>query len=174
MSGAFREALMGLKDPSKQEAEMQEKLDVIIKEKEQLSQDLEAKSAEMADVIAKLSEKEEALANAEASIVEMQEELSSLQAVKEQMEADAAQAKLDARKAALSEVVAEDRLDTTFDAMKEMSDEHFTAVLGVMQAQYQAEQETEMFQEAGVSDEGEQPSAEDYLTKHLMKTYQTK
>lgn len=174
MSGAFRDALMGLKDPTKQEAEMQEKLNVMNTEKEQLVQELEANKTEMADVVAKLSEKEEALANAEASMAEMKEELASLQAVKEQMEADKAQAKMDARKSVLSEVVAEDKLDTTFEAMKEMSDEHFTAVLSVMQAQYQAEQETEMFKEAGVSDEGEQLSTEDYLTQHLMKTYQSK
>lgn len=174
MSGAFRDAVMDLKNPSKQEAEMKEKLNTMNTEKEQLVQELEANKAEMADVVAKLSEKEEALAEAEAEITEMQKELASLQAVKEQMEADKAQAKMDARKSVLSEVVAEDKLDTTFEAMKEMSDEHFTAVLSVMQAQYQAEQETEMFQEAGVSDEGSEMSAEDYLTQHLMKTYQSK
>lgn len=119
-----------------------------------------------------------ALADAEKSITEMTSQVEALtqanQELTEQvatLEQDKQTAKLEARKEKLTEVLAEDKVESIFEATKDLDDSAFEAVVGGYAAASAALENTEMFEETGVDGEGEQLESQPE-TSSVMKLIQ--
>jgi hypothetical protein len=87
----------------------------------------------------------------QAALSASQEELSSLQASNKEKE-------LDARKAQLADVLAEDQVESVFGAVKELPQEAFEAVVAGYSQSVKAVEASEMFTEVGVDFEAKDSS----------------
>jgi ClpP class serine protease len=127
-----------------QEVKDDMKLEELQAELEGVSKQLEISQEE---TLAALEENEKLQAALSAS----QEELSSLQASNKEKE-------LDARKAQLADVLAEDQVESVFGAVKELPQEAFEAVVAGYSQSVKAVEASEMFTEVGVDFEAKDSS----------------
>ncbi len=120
-----------------------------------------------------------ALADAEKSITEMTSQLEALtqtnQELSEQvatLEQDKQDTKLASRKEQLSKVLTEDKVESIFEATKDLEDSAFEAVVSGYTAAATALENTEMFEETGVDGEAEEQLESQPETSSVMKLIQ--
>lgn len=120
-----------------------------------LQTEFDAYKASVADDVAELSEGLQvallSVKEAESQRDELAAKLATLEAASVQAAADAAQAKLDARKAKIVAAVGTDRADAVFEATSALADAAFDAVVGAMTVAADKEAKSPLFTETGAS-----------------------
>lgn len=111
-------------------------------------QELTEKLATSETAYAELNSQFASLTKELASAKEM---LSKLEEVKAQMEADALEKRMTARKEAIEASFGTQGANELFEATKDLSDEHFNTVVAAKKASYAAEAESPLFKEVGAT-----------------------
>ena len=115
-----------------------------------------------------------ALEKAAADLESAKVELEKASAKIAEYEAEKAQAKVEARKAALKDAVADDaKVEVLFKSLSVASDEDFAATVETLKGLRAAQENTELFKEAGAS-AGENPSATESPIQKALKAEMAK
>lgn len=142
---------------SKTEAKLEEVVDSAINENE-VNENM--KLAELQAQVDELSTKLELSENETLAALEENEKLKAdLTAANEELaslQGEIKNKELAEKKQKLSAVLSEDKVDSVFEAVKELPEEAFEAIVSSYEASNQALQETEMFTEVGVDFESNQ------------------
>lgn len=125
-------------------------------------------AADVADLSAKLTEALDAMKSLEAERDSMSAKLKEAADAAAKMAADAAAAKLAARKEKITAAVGTARADAVFAAVEGMEDAQFEAVLSVMSAAGTAEAQSAMFTEQGASVEVDPVAASEGVSKEMQ------
>ena len=88
-----------------------------------------------------------------SQLAEMVAEKESLQKMIGDMKKQQLEDKNASRKAALAQVVAQDKLEATFESLQTLDDASFATVLSTLEMNYKAEQTSALFTEKGVAGE---------------------
>lgn len=126
---------------------------------EEMQTNLDAALADKADLVAQLSEANAKLTSSEEAVVALQEQVGSLEEKLEGFEKQKQEDKLSARKEALSNVLAEDQVESVFEATKNLEDTAFEAVLSGYSTKQKQTEQSELFTESGIDAEGETSAA---------------
>lgn len=131
----------------------------------------ETLTAQFADVNTQLSAAIEAKAALEAELTQAKETLAQIEAASEQarLEAEhaAAQAKVDARKAKLSAVVSAEEAEALMASLESLEDAAFDTVVASLDKKAKAVENSELFVEMGVADQGDEDTLND--TAKILK-----
>lgn len=138
-----------------------------MQELEQLQASMEALTETNTALEAKVAEMADLLAAKEAEMASIQETLAQFQAQAEEAakaaeearleaERQAAQAKLDARKAKLSGVVAADEVEALMASLDSLEDASFDLVVASLGKQAKAVENSNLFKEMGVAEQGDE------------------
>jgi len=123
----------------------------------------------LVDLQKSFDEQKTALEKAASDLAEAKVELEKAGAKIAEFEAEKAKAKVDARKAALKDAVADDaKVEVLFKSLSLVSDEDFVATVETLKGLRAAQENTELFKETGAST-GEQSSAVESPIQKALK-----
>lgn len=114
---------------------------------------LEAANTQLTEAQASVAELSDVKAALTAAVAEKEDAIKALATKVEELEAAQEETKVSARRSALSEVVAEDKLESTLASMSVLDDEAFNTVVGSLSASRKAVEESAMFQELGADED---------------------
>ena len=136
--------------------------------------DVEELRTQLADLASIVEEKEKMVDSFKSQLAEMVAEKESLQKMIGDMKKQQLEDKNASRKVALAQVVAQDKLEATFESLQTLDDTSFATVLSTLEMNYKAEQTSALFTEKGVAGEStmedivpsEEESPEMKIIKH--------
>ena len=137
----------------------------------------EVQMSEIEDIKSQLSsvmaEKQEMMKDFETKFAAIVAEKAALESAIADMKKKQLEDKNAARKAALSEVVSDEKLEATFESLSVLDDASFSTVLSTLKANYVAESQSALFTEAGASGESDLsdivPAEEESAEMKLIK-----
>jgi len=147
-----KEDNMSLKSLSLNINEEKEKMQI-----EEMQKNLDASIVEKDEALSQLSASNEQLANLQEQLVSMQAEKETLEASITELNQEKQDKELSSRKEQLSAVLASDKVDSVFAAVSGLEQTSFDAIVASYAANKTQLNSSELFQEVGVSAEGEQP-----------------
>lgn len=134
----------------------------------QLQSQFEGVQANLSDAVNTITTLSADKANLEAALATAIEHSQKLEAdVKEAAEKQLA-AKLEARKAKLEATIGSEKVNTVFEATKELEDAAFNAVVTAMATSIEVEAQSELFKEAGVAGDAE-PAKEMTAEERILR-----
>lgn len=140
--------------------EMQVQLDQAIQDKE--------------TTLSQLAEQTEKMTTLNSQIEQLTAERDALALTLEEVEATAQEAAMESRKNDLSQFLAEDKLDSVFEATKSLDDSAFQTILSTYKASADSLDNSEMFKEKGISAEGNSDKIQTSSVMDLIKQRKAK
>ena len=134
----------------------------------QLQEALAGKDTELSALAAKLATFEADKATLEAALSTAIEHSQALEAAAKEAADKQLADKLEARKAQLESIVGTEKAATTFEAIKELDDTVFAAVVTAMATSVEVEANSTLFRETGVSGEAE-PATEMTAEEKILR-----
>lgn len=160
---------MSLKSLTLQVKEEKEKMQL-----EELQSSLDAAVADKNEALEKLTATQEQLSAKEKELQELQASLTEVNSKLESVEKENQEKMLSQRKEKLTEVLAEDQVDSVFEAVKGLDEIAFNTILSGYKASSEQLEKSEMFQEKGVDAQAAKSEEEVSSVMNLIKQSKAK